>query len=132
MQEKEPSRATAAPETPATRAWLSLGGMPKSQASAAHRTMAPIAEHRAVRAALEPPPKAAMEYTVSATVASTEVTHSTPRKLHTAASTTAGRKGRAPVTTAPAMALGASVQPFTSRTAKVSRTVPNRAGSSLS
>ena len=69
-----------------------------------------------------------MEYTVSATAAFTEVTHSTPRKLHTAASNTAGRKGRAPVTTAPAMALGASVQPFTSRTARVSKTVPNRAG----
>ena len=127
MQDKEPSNAAAAPETPATRAWLSLVGMPKHQASPAQRTMAVMAAHRAVRAALGPPPKEAMEYTVSATEAFTEVTHSTPRKLHTDAISTAGRKGRAPVTTAPAMALGASVQPFTSRTARVSRTVPNRA-----
>ena len=69
-----------------------------------------------------------MEYTVSATVAFTDVTHSTPKKLQTAASRTAERNGRVPVTTAPAMALGASVQPLTSRTAKVSKTVPSKAG----
>ena len=66
---------------------------------------------------------------VSATEAFTEVTHSTPRKLHTAARATARRKGRAPVTTAPAMALGASVQPLTTSTARVSRAVISRAGS---
>ena len=87
-----------------------------------------MAAHSAVRAALGPPPNEAMEYTVSATEAFTDVTHSTPRKLHTAASATAGRKGSAPVTTAPAMALGASVQPLTSRTARISRTVASRAG----
>ena len=128
MQDKLPSSAVAAPETPATRAWLSLVGMPKSQARQAHSTMETIAAHRAVRAALLPPEKAAMEYTVSATEAFTDVTHSTPRKLHTAARSTALRKGRAPVTTAPAMALGASVQPLTSRTARVSRTVPSSGG----
>ena len=61
MQEKLPSRATAAPEIPATRAWLSLVGMPKHQASPAHRTIAVIAAHRAVRAARVPPPNEAME-----------------------------------------------------------------------
>ena len=65
---------------------------------------------------------------VSATDVFTAVTHSTPRRLHRAASPTAGRKGRAPVTTAAAMALGASVQPLTSRTARVSSTVRVRAG----
>ena len=52
------------------------------------------------------------------------MTHSTPRKLHTAARATALRKDRAPVTTA----LGASVQPFTTSTARVRSTETVRAG----
>ena len=68
-----------------------------------------------------------MEYTVSATDALTEVTHRTPKKLQTAARSTASRKGRAPVTTTPAIAFGASVQPLTNRTARVSKTVTDRA-----
>ena len=65
---------------------------------------------------------------VSTTDGYTAVTHSTPRKLHTAARATALRKDRAPVTTAPAMALGASVQPFTTSTARVRSTETVRAG----
>lgn len=65
---------------------------------------------------------------VSTTEGYADVTHSTPKKLHTAAKATALRKGRAPVTTAPAMALGASVQPFTTNTARVRSTETVRAG----
>lgn len=61
MQPRLPSRANAAPDSPAARAWLSLVGIPHHQAAAAHRTTAPIAAHRAREAALGPPPKAAME-----------------------------------------------------------------------
>ena len=102
--------------------------MPHHQAAAAQSTTAPMAAHRAREAASGPPPKEAMEYTVSATDGYTDVTHSTPRKLHTAARSTARRKDSAPVTTAPAMALGASVQPFTSSTPRVRNTDRARAG----
>ncbi len=61
MQDKLPSRAAAAPEMPATSAWLSLVGMPNHQAAAAQRTMEAIAAQRAARAARGPPPKEAME-----------------------------------------------------------------------
>ena len=61
MQERSPSRATAAPEMPATRAWLSLVGMPHHQAAAAQNTTAPMAAHRAREAASGPPSKEAME-----------------------------------------------------------------------
>ena len=52
--------ARAAPEMPATRAWLSLVGMPKRQAAQAHATMAAMAAHRAVEAAAGSGPKSAM------------------------------------------------------------------------
>ena len=61
MQEKSPSRAAAAPEMPATRAWLSLVGMPHHQAAAAQSTTAPMAAHKAMEAAAGPPRKEAME-----------------------------------------------------------------------
>ena len=56
------------------------------------------------------------------------VTDSTPAQLHRAARAAAAGKGSAPETTTPAMALGASVQPFTTSTARVSRTVTARVG----
>ena len=69
-----------------------------------------------------------MAYTVRATGSPAEAAHSTPKISKQAARTTARRKDRAPVTTAPAMALGASVQPLTTITPKVSRAVTARAG----
>ena len=68
------------------------------------------------------------DVTHSTTDGYTDVTHSTPKKLHTAARSTARRKDSAPVTTAPAMALGASVHPFTSSTPRVRRADRARAG----
>ena len=60
MPEKLFWMATAAPETPAMSAWLSLVGMPKYQAAVAQMTMAAMAAHSAMRASRESPPKSTM------------------------------------------------------------------------
>ena len=60
MQPRLPSRANAAPDSPAARAWLSLVGMPNHQAAVAHATMATSAAHSAVSASAVLPPKSTM------------------------------------------------------------------------
>ena len=123
-----PGSAAAAPDSPATRAWLSLVGMPNRQASTAQHTMAVMAAHRAARASKVLRPKSAMEKIVSETAPPAAAAHRLPSRLQAAASQAARRKGRAPDTTAEAMALGASVQPLTRMTARSSRVVASRAG----
>ena len=63
-----------------------------------------------------------------ATVLLSMVITNTPKKLNTAAIRIAGRGPIARVETQVAMALGASVQPFTRMTPKVSSTVISNAG----
>ena len=118
-----PGRARAAPVTAAARPWLSLVGMPKRQAAVDHSTTAHSPAHRAERAAGTSAPKPAMENRVSATTGEKATAQPNPSRLHRAASPTARRKGMAPVHTAVAMALGASVQPLTATTASTSRQV---------
>ena len=60
MQDRSPAWATAAPERPAARAWLSLVGMPNHQAAVAHATMATSAAHSAVSASAVLPPNSTM------------------------------------------------------------------------
>ena len=69
-----------------------------------------------------------MEKMVWATAVETSDTSKSPRKLNTAAMMMACRGFMARVETAVAMALGASVQPFTSTTPSVSATVTARTG----
>ena len=118
-----PGRARAAPVTAAAKPWLSLVGMPNRQAAVDHRATAHSPAHRAERAAWVSAPNPAMENSVSATAVLTAVTHISPSRLHRAARQTARRKESAPVHTAVAMALGASVQPLTAATASTSKQV---------
>jgi hypothetical protein len=68
---------------------------------------------------------------VSATVALTRLITNTPKKLKTAAIRIASLGGRQRVTTQVAIALGASVQPFTRITPSVSATAIKRSGFSI-
>ena len=52
--------ATAAPESPAMRAWLSLVGIPKYQAVVAQITIAAMAAQRAMSESRASPPKSTM------------------------------------------------------------------------
>ena len=123
-----PCRAMAAPEIPAIRAWLSLVGMPNHQAAVAQMTMANRAAHRAISACSLLPPKLTIFVMVMATVELTAVMIITPRKLHTAAMMMALLTPIERVPTTVAMALGASVQPLTKITPRVSSTVTASAG----
>ena len=124
---RPPCNAMAAPVRPAINAWLSLVGMPKYQAATAQMMMANSAAHRAIIAS-PLPLKFTMFFTVMATVALSSVITSTPKKLNTADISTAALGVMARVATTVAMALGASVQPFTNTTPKVSRTVTSKTG----
>ena len=73
-------------------------------------------------------PKSTMFEMVEATEELTIVMSSTPRKLNTALMMIAGRMLMLRVVTAVAMAFGASVQPLTKMTPRVSRTVTARIG----
>ena len=109
-------------------AWLSLVGMPNTQASVAQSTIANSAALRAMIARSGSLPKSTILVMVSATVAFSRVITKTPRKLNSAAMRIAALGGIHLVTTQVAMALGASVQPFTRMTPKVSITAINSSG----
>lgn len=109
-------------------AWLSLVGMPNTHAAVAQITMAKSAAHSAMSASCASPPKSTILEMVCATVALIFVITSTPKKLHTAAIRIADRGLMARVDTQVAIALGASVQPFTRMTPKVKAKVMSSAG----
>jgi hypothetical protein len=115
--------AIAAPESPAIKAWLSLVGIPSTEAAVAHTTMATIAAQRPTMLLCASPPKSTMLKIVCATVALSIVMRKTPRKFITAAIAMAARIDIARVDTAVAIALGASVHPLTRITPIVRITV---------
>ena len=106
----------------------SLVGQPMDTAKDDHTTMENRAAHNATRAMEVSSPKLTMLVMVEATVALIMVMTTIPAQLHTAAMTIATLTSRDLVDTQVAMALGASVIPFTQMTPKVSSTVINKAG----
>ena len=86
------------------------------------------AAHRAIRASWVLPPKSTILLMVEATELLMWVMMSTPRKLNTALVRMAARTLMHRVAMQVAMALGASVQPFTSSTPRVRSTDRARAG----
>ena len=98
------------------------------QAATAHTTIANMAAHRAINAFLLSPLKFTMFLMVIATVVFTNDMTSTPRKLQIADIKIAAPAGILRVATQVAMALGASVQPFTKITPSVSSTAINSTG----
>lgn len=103
-------------------------GIPNAQASTAQTTIANIAALKAMEASCALEPKSTILYIVSATFGDKSVITRTPRKLNTAAMAMALRGFIARVATQVAMALGASVQPFTRITPSVRTTVIQSAG----
>ena len=120
--------AIAAPVRPAIRLWLSLVGMPNTEAATLYTTMENKAAHSAISAASVWPPKSTMLLIVEATELLILVITSTPRKLNTALIMIAVLTFRHRVAMQVAMAFGASVQPFTNITPSVSATVTRRTG----
>ena len=120
--------AMAAPERPAIRLWLSLVGMPNSEAPTLYTTIENSAAHSATSASCVFPPKSTMLLMVDATELLIFVITNTPRKLNTALMIMAARTFMQRVVTQVAMALGASVQPLTKITPSVSATVMRRTG----
>ena len=88
-----------------------------------YTTMENSAAHSAMSAIWVFAPKSTMLEMVEATLALMCVMMNTPRKLKMALMMIAVLGGRQRVVTQVAMALGASVQPFTKMTPSVSRTV---------
>lgn len=130
IPEKLPFKATAAPEIPAMRAWLSEVGIPNRQAATAHITIAKRAAQRAAEPESEDCPMDGSKFTifeiVTATFEFSAVITEIPMKLKVAAKATAVRGPIDLVDTAVAMAFGASVQPFTRITPSVSITVKRK------
>ena len=93
-----------------------------------HTTMENRAAHSAIKAMEVSSPKLTMLVMVDATVALIMVMTTIPAQLQTAAMTMATFTSRDLVDTQVAMALGASVIPFTQITPKVRRTVISKAG----
>ena len=118
----------AEPERPAISAWLSLVGMPNTKAAVAQVTMANMAALKAMIALSGSLPKSTILVMVSATLGLSMVITYTPRKLKIAAITMAARADIHRVTTQVAMALGASVQPFTRMTPSVNATATKSKG----
>ncbi len=123
-----PCRAMAAPVRPAISEWLWEVGMPRYQVATPQTMMATIAAASASNAAWLSPPKFTMPKMVFATAALTEVTTIKPMKLHAAAIMIAvfGLMLRVPTTVA--MALGASVAPFTTVAPRVRTRTTARTG----
>ena len=130
MPEKPPFIATALPVSPAIRAWLSLVGMPKYQATSAHKTMEKSAAARAIPDFSPLSPKDTIFITVSVTAGLILLIMKTPAKLNIAERKTDGLSGRQRVVMHVATELGASVKPFTYITAKVSKSVVMLSGES--
>lgn len=116
-------RAIALPERPATRAWLSLVGMPKYQAATAHRTIEKSAAASAVSTFSGLSPKLTILIIVSVTAELILLITNTPAKFKIADNKTAFFNERQRVVMHVATEFGASVKPFTYITAKVSISV---------
>ena len=128
MASKLPCRAMAAPVSPAMSEWLWLVGMPKNHATVPHTMMATMAAMSAMSDCCASPPKSTMLNMVWATAAVTSDTRSRPKKLQTAAMRMAALGFMARVETTVAMALGASVAPFTTMTPILSRVTATKTG----
>ena len=88
-QETFPRKETAAPDNAASRAWLSLVGRAKRQASVPQRMTASSAAHSAARARTGSLPRSTREETVAATAPEQAEVSRQPSRLHPAASRTA-------------------------------------------
>ena len=114
IEEKDGLVANALPQTLDISAWLSLVGSPFKAAKVAQRITVISATHREITAEFFSVPKSAIPYSVSATVGEIRAITTAPEKLHIPQSIKADLGRSARVDTHPAIALGASVQPFTS------------------
>ena len=123
MARKPPVRAIALPLIPAIRAWLSLVGMPKYQATTAHSTMEKSAAASAMEVSASSLPKSTIFSIVSVTAGDNLLIISTPRRLKTAERKTAFFKVMQRVVMQVATAFGASVRPFTKITEAISTRV---------
>lgn len=121
-------RAIAAPETPAMSAWLSLVGIPNFHAAVAQVTIAKRAAHNAINASLELPPKSGNFINCLCDLCVEHCHYKYAEKVEYAAIIIAARGLIALVETHVAIAFGASVQPFTSITARVKIVVISKAG----
>ena len=108
--------ASALPQTLDMSAWLSLVGSPRNAASVAQSITVMSATESDIIADFGLDPKSAIPYSVLATVGQIIAIITAPARLQDAASRRADLGVSALVETHPAMALGASVQPFTSAT----------------
>ena len=124
--------AMAAPESPAMRLWLSLVGIPKTETPTLYPTMESRAAQRAISAFWVLSPKSTILLMVEATELLIWVMINTPRKLKTALMMMAFLALKHRVVTQVAMALGASVHPFTKITPSVNSVVTRSAGFSRS
>ena len=122
MAERLIFEANAAPVIPEIRAWLSLVGIPKKQAAVAHTITEIRAQHNEMSAEDGSLPKSAIPYRVWATLGRMRAIMIAPAKLQNAARSKELFGVSERVHTHPAIALGASVQPFTIATA-IMRTV---------
>lgn len=113
IEERDIFVASALPQTLDMSAWLSLVGSPFIDASVAQTITVIRATEREIIAAFPSLPKSAMPYRVFATVGEMIAIIVAPKKLHIPASINADLGRSARVDTQPAIALGASVQPFT-------------------
>ena len=110
-----PADARPAPPSPATSAWVSLVGIPR-RAARLDQTIRPV---------MAPP--IVVRFTALASiipwpiVAATAVPDITPARLKTEAMAIAWRGDKERVPTTVAMALGASVQPFTNSAPRISK-----------
>ena len=128
MPPTPPCTAIAAPDRPAIRLWLSLVGIPNTDAATLYTTMENSAAHKATRAISVSPPKSTILLMVDATELLIWVITSTPRKLNTALIQIAERTFIHRVAIHVAIAFGASVHPFTKITPRVSNTVIVKTG----
>ena len=117
---------------PAMSEWLCDVGMPKYHAATPHTMMATMAAASAMSAAWLSPPKSTILKMVSATADDTAVMAARPTKLQTAAIAMAGPGLMAFVPTTVAIALGASVAPFTTVAPSVRTTMRASTGSPMS
>lgn len=111
--EKLCDKAIDAPEIEAISAWLSLVGIPKNHAVTAHRIIVSIDAHIVIQAVSGLFPKSAIPETVSATLPLNNDITQTPAKFITDASIIAFFGESDFVDIHAAIAVGASVQPFT-------------------
>lgn len=120
MQVSDFVRAVAAPDTEATRAWLSLVGIPKNHAVTAHKIIDKSDAHNARVTVFLSQSKVAMFVIEATTFPFKRDIIKTPKKFITAARITAFFGVNVRDETHVAIAVGASVQPFTIITPEMS------------